>query len=108
METLREKCFKELEERGYERDFQIDYENIEDASNILELHAPLDFCIVSQVAEGDSWYEVRYWSHKIQKAVIFNADIEPDYENIEEFVDAMLEIQAEIEAFESTLTVSKP
>jgi 3-dehydroquinate dehydratase len=93
---------------GYEDDTRISYENIVSASYTLEKAELVDVSIVERTAEGDSWYEALYHSKRVGKTIIMSHDFSDDYEDIEEFVDAIIELQKECDAFEKPEEVDIP
>jgi len=97
-----------LRGEGYEDNTDISYENIVSASYTLEHEGLVDVSIVERTTEGDTWYEAHYYSKRVGKTVIISHDFKCDYKDIEEFVDAMIALQKECDAFEKPKEVDVP
>jgi len=86
---------------------EIEFEMPEDLAVELEGEGIISFCLYSRSdREGtDYWTQVEYYSDKISKTIIFNYDLNDNYENFEEFADEMAKMEADIVDFEKSLFI---
>jgi hypothetical protein len=86
-------------ENGEEKELlsDFDFDMFEIWTN--ELESDLGFCLIERNTESEAWLEVVFYSEKIGKTIIFDHSYGSNYENLDEFVDCLLETKKEIETW---------
>lgn len=86
-----------------------DLEDIEASIHKIDKQFSLNWYVVirSTPDESDFWLECDYYSKKIGKTIVFNTDFINSFNNIDDFVETILQYDTNIKNFENNLKYAK-
>ena len=86
---------------------EIKFDETPSLSNDLEVEGIINFGLYERGTTTDDWWlQAEYYS-KIGKTIIFSYDYLDCFDNLEEFADTLAKTEADIQDFESKLSIKK-